>query len=328
MARDQQLINTTTHLSDHLWDLWCIASIIGIWPRFIEPNILSVTRKTIELKQLPPSLNGLKILQFSDLHFSHSSSKKFLKKIQQKVAALNPDIIVFTGDFICLSQLEDPTTLREFFKGFSAPHGCYAVLGNHDYSKPITVNEYGEYDIASPPSSMILQGFSRLFKRVNLKKRTTPRAEAIQEHSELIQLLKNTPFTLLNNCCRCVQIRQSALNICGLGEYTLGKTDPASAFSQYDKRYPGIVLLHNPDGFPLLEHFPGEIVLSGHTHGGQVNLPWLWRKFTLLENPQFKSGLHFLNDKWIYINRGVGAVMPFRWFAPPELLLLTLETSS
>ena len=68
--------------------------------------------------------------------------------------------------------------------------------------------------------------------------------------------------------------------------------------------------------------------MCGHTHGGQVNLPWFWKKFTLMENPQLKRGLVRMLDKWIYINRGVGSIMQFRWFAKPEILLLTLEMQS
>ncbi|MBA2728734.1 MAG: UDP-2,3-diacylglucosamine diphosphatase LpxG [Parachlamydiaceae bacterium] len=327
MASNQRLTYFNKHLTDSLWDLWCIASGIGIWPRFIEPKLLKVSKKTITIEQLPKSLEGLRLLQFSDLHFKKNTSNRFLKKIQRKVAELSPDIIVFTGDFICHSNLHDPNALKDFLNVFKAPYGCYAVLGNHDYSEPVSLNDQGEYDVVSNSSSLISQGFSRLFKKVHLAKRSTPRASAIATHPKLIELLAKTPFTLLNNANICIPIGNSALNICGLGEYILGKTDPATAFKDYDNRYPGIILLHNPDGLRLLEKFPGEIVLSGHTHGGQVNLPWMWQKFTLLENPQFKSGLMQSHGKWIYINRGVGANMPFRWFAPPELLLMTLEAS-
>ncbi len=327
MTRNQQLTKSNSRLFDSLWDLWCIASGIGLWPRFLEPSLLPVSKKTIPINSLPDDLCGIKILQFSDLHYNPSTSNYFLKKIQRKAAELNPDIIVFTGDFICHSKLCDPADLKNFLKGFHAPYGCYAVLGNHDYSQPVSINSLGEYDIVADTGSKITQGFARLFKPVKLAKRTTSEAMAIPAHEELLELLGNTPFTLLDNANLCIPIGKSALNICGLGEYSLGKTSPDIAFKDFDNRYPGIILLHNPDGLPLLESYPGSIVLSGHTHGGQVNIPWMWRKFTLLENPEFKSGLLHSHGKWIYINRGVGAIMPFRWFAPPELLLLTLEAS-
>lgn len=316
------------HFSDLLWDLWCVCSVVGIWPRFIEPNLLKVKHLTISLPHLPEALRGFKIVQFSDLHLNHRMSDQFLAKIQKKVQALNPDVVVFTGDFLCYSQLKDKDRLANFLKGFKAPYGCYAVLGNHDYSATVGVNEEGEYDIIVPSKkSMISQGISRLCHTTYLARRSTGNAKATSPHAALLELLSETPFKLLDNASVCLSIQNSGLNICGLGEYTLGKTVPEKAFADYDSRYPGVILLHNPDGLPLLEKYPGDIVLSGHTHGGQVNLPWMWRKFTLLENQEFKSGLVHSHGKWMYVNRGVGAVMPFRWFALPEVLCLTLEAA-
>jgi len=120
-------------------------------------------------------------------------------------------------------------------------------------------------------------------------------------------------------------IKDACLNVCGLGEYSLNKCCPEIAFKTYDVNSPGIVLAHNPDSMPMLMDFPGDIILCGHTHGGQINLPWFWKKFTLLENMQFKKGLFQIHNKWLYVNRGVGSVMPFRWFALPEIALITLE---
>ncbi len=149
------------------------------------------------------------------------------------------------------------------------------------------------------------------------------------KYNEVLEnLIKKTPFKLLKNESKRVPIRNSFLNVTGLEEYVTGKFNPSQAFQNYDKNYPGIVLAHNPDGVPSLLNFPGDIILCGHTHGGQVNLPWLWKKFTLMENPELKRGLIKKNGQWIYVNRGLGSVMQFRWFAIPELLFLTLEGTS
>lgn len=116
------------------------------------------------------------------------------------------------------------------------------------------------------------------------------------------------------------------LNICGLGEHMAGKALPQEAYKNYDTNYPGLILVHNPDAIPRLKNYPGEVILCGHTHGAQINLPWMWRRFIVLENPRYKRGLLHENQRWIYINRGVGAVMNFRWFSVPELLLLELDS--
>lgn len=319
----------TFHLSDTLWDLWCIGSIIGIWPRFIEPHLLLRSRRTLTISNLPSGLKGLKIVQFSDLHLQKSLSTHFLERLSKKILSENPDILVFTGDFISYSQLteNDKQRLSHFLNSLKARYGCFAVFGNHDYAEYVSINAEGEYDLLTGEKerSMIKRGFERLFTTTKLAKKTTLRAQQVALHEDLISLLEKTPFKVLENQSQLVNVNDSALNICGLGEYSLGKTKPEKAFSHYDKHFPGIILLHNPDGIPLLKGYPGEIVLCGHTHGGQVNLPWMWKKFTLLENEKFKSGLIRFDQRWIYVNRGIGSIIRFRWFAPPEILVLTLE---
>jgi len=306
-------------------DIWCVASVIGIWPRFIEPNLLTTTELQLKIDHLPPQLTGLKILQFSDIHLHAGMPQFFLDKLISRIKKAAPDIIVFTGDFLCYSQLRDKDRLKNLLCSLSAPYGCYAILGNHDYQKTIAINDKGEYDVIENQTSMVSKAFSRIFSTITLAKVSTDRAKAVDINWELEELLKETPFELLNNRTKKLDIKGSGLNICGLGEYTMGRCLPDIAFKDYDRNYPGIILAHNPDSMPLLKDCPGDIVLCGHTHGGQINLPWLWKKFTLLEDMRFKKGLFRLYNKWLYVSRGLGGVMQFRWFSVPEIVLVTLE---
>ncbi len=314
--------------AERLWDLWCIASVVGIWPRFIEPQCIAVTRKTIKIDRWPQELQGLKLLHFSDLHLHKDTSQQFLRRLTDKIQALNPDLIAFTGDFLCRANIGDKSRLQNFLNTLSAPLGCYAVLGNHDYAEPTTINSQGEYDLLSQDGRpYIVQGFERLFTPLKLAKTVTARALAVPPHSDLCELLNGTPFKLMHNETQQISAAGKAFNLCGLGEYTLGRTLPQQAFEQYDHNLPGVILLHNPDGLSLMDGFPGELVLCGHTHGGQINLPWLWRKFTAMENEQLKRGLVRHQKRWVYVNRGIGSLIPFRWFSMPELTLLTMESA-
>jgi uncharacterized protein len=313
-------------LVDSIWDFACTASIIGIWPRFIEPKRLSITKIDLPIKNLPSSLNGLTILQFSDLHFHPKFSSRFLDKVSRKIASLKPDLIAFTGDFICYGELADGTRLQKFLQTCSAPYGCYAILGNHDYAQAVTCNEAGDYDTLQKKPSAILKGLNRLFVSLKATGHITERAKAVPFNSELLELLKNTPFELLHNQSKKIPVKESFLNVCGLGEYMLGRCQPVSAFQKYDAQYPGIILAHNPDAVSLLADYPGELILSGHTHGGQINLPWVWKKFTIMENmDRAQAGLYQLGNKYLYVSRGLGSVLPFRLRATPELVLMTLK---
>lgn len=315
----------TTSLFGVFWDIFCVSSIVGIWPRFIEPKLITTTKFALPIADLPQELSNLKILQFSDLHIHENTSETYLHKLSKKISSLKPDIIVFTGDFLCYSYVPEPKRLQTFLCSLRAPHGCFAILGNHDYAACVSISESGNYDVVHSPSSSLLRAFKRLGTTTSLTKIVTHEAQNVVLHAKLVKLLEKTPFKLLHNNTHQVRIGQAALNICGLGEYMLGRAQPEEAFKNYDRTSPGLILLHNPDGIKLLHGFPGDIILSGHTHGGQVNLPWMWRKFTLLENMKLKKGLLKIADKKIYINRGIGSVLPFRWFSPPELTLITLE---
>nr|WP_166157090.1 UDP-2,3-diacylglucosamine diphosphatase LpxG [Neochlamydia sp. AcF84]NGY95528.1 putative metallophosphoesterase [Neochlamydia sp. AcF84] len=326
MKKSHRFNKFIINLPNFFWDLWCCLSIIGIWPRFIENKLVSRTFKRFKISYLPKDLHGLKIAQFSDLHLHPQVPQRFLEKIKRKIESFQPDIIVFTGDFLCFSLSRDLVRLEQFFTSLKAPYGCFAVLGNHDYNAFVSVNEQGEYDVLPASTGSIDKVLKRLWTTKILSRRATDRARAVRPHAELEKTLGKTHFRLLKNESLLVPIKDTFINIVGLEEYSTGRHAPALAFQTVDPRFPGLVIAHNPDIVPHLLNFSWDVILCGHTHGGQVNLPWLWKKFTLMENPYLKKGLICMQDKWIYVNRGIGSVMPFRWFSMPELLLLTLET--
>jgi len=304
-----------------LWNSWCLLSIVGIWPRWIEPNLLCIKRLTVPIKNLTSSLCGLRIVQFSDLHLNQKSSAKFLRRLSKKINSLQADIIVFTGDFLCRSKLVRADLLVDFLNSLQAKHGHFAILGNHDYAFPISRAEDGTYIIVEEDENILLKGFKLLFKP---KKNTRPsKIPLIPLHDELLELLKKTPFKLLHNKTVTLHIRKAPLAICGLGEYIAGQCLPYQAY--VPSVHPLIVLLHNPDAIDLLKDIPADLVLSGHTHGAQVNLPFIWKRLCDLEKPQFKRGMHTVEGKQLYVNRGVGGLPVFRWFSVPEITLFKLE---
>lgn len=308
-----------------LWNAWCCLSIVGIWPRFIEHRLITTKKLKLNIPDIPEGLKGLKVVQFSDLHLHPQVSDAFLEKLKNKINDCQPDLLLFTGDFLCFSEEKDFERLENFLNSFKPTYGCFAILGNHDYAQFVSMNEKGQYDVLNKSVAKLGNVFKRLWSKTELAYEVTEAARSVPYHESLEELLKRTPFTLLKNETVQIAIKNSFLNMTGLEEYITGKFNTEQAFRNYKKNGKGIILAHNPDAAPLLESTPGDIILSGHTHGGQVNLPWLWKKFTLMEQPQFKSGLFKINSKWLYVNRGVGSVMPFRWFAMPEVLFLQLE---
>lgn len=285
-------------------------SLIGIWPRFIEPAWLEVTSLSYALKGLSPSFEGFRVLHISDLHFADRPSRA-LKDAADRTQKIKPDCIVFTGDFLCYSRLEHPQVLKKYLNAFKAPYGSYAVLGNHDYSSYVSFGASGQ--------SVVLD--KKLSPLSRFKSRPVP--DNLPGQSALLDLLKETPFHLLSNETRQIVKEGSSLNITGLGDFFARDTHPDRAFQNFDKRFPGLVLCHNPVSTKLFSEQPGELVLAGHTHGSQFNIPLL--RNLLLQDKNLRRGLVDLGDKKLYISRGMGSHVHFRLFSRPEITLITLH---
>lgn len=297
------------------FSLFCIFSVLGIWPRFIEPYLL----KTTHIK-LPLVKEKFKIVQISDLHFHGGMQKKFLSKTVNRINEEMPDLIAITGDFLCHGYMYDSGQLEKFLKALKSRLGVFAVLGNHDFNVALSINKEGDYDAISKISSPFLSGMTRLLRKPKLTGIATVRASLALPHSGLLQVLKDSSVTLLNN----ETLQVGPINLTGLGEWMAASTDPEKAFKSYDPNKPGVILVHNPDAVQQLASFPGQLILSGHTHGGQINLPWLWKRFTAMENPLFKKGKYLLAEKLLYISGGIGGVTPFRFNTLPEIVSISL----
>lgn len=308
-------------------DFLSIVSVIGIWPRFIEPQMVTINEIEWNLKPEQAHLNNLTLVQISDLHFHKGVSQKFLDKVIRRICRRRPDLIFFTGDFICYSQLEEEERLKKFLQRLEAPLGNYCIFGNHDYNQYVSRNKEGMYDLIPPPNPIegVIKGLQIAFSSAKTRYSVSEAACSIKLHEPLCRLLNETPFKLLENATVTLPI---GLNISGLGDMALGRCRPETAFAGYNHAYPGIVLSHNPDSFPLLLDYPGDWILAGHTHGEQIHFPWpkwlnlISQKLARLENPGYTRGLFSLGEKKLYVNRGLGCHKPFRFCSPPEITVI------
>ena len=209
--------------------------------------------------------------------------------IKQIVMAQKPDLLVITGDII--STRIDLDKLESYLGGLTATYGKFVVMGNNDYSN-----------------------LSRtLFKR----------------YLQQLQRLGWTP--LLNNASFL-----SSLNL-----WVIGVDDPATAHDDVDLAYQKVFASHSPSPAPfrlVLAHSSdclddvakngAELLLTGHTHGGQIRIPGLQPLITntYLGDKGIYEGYHVINDVPLYINRGIGeSIIPLRLNVPPEIAFFTLH---
>lgn len=318
---------TLLYKRDFLWDIWCLTSVVGIWPRYIEPNLLSITEDKIEIQNLPQDLVGLKILLIGDVHINPKSSTCFFKRAIKKIKQIAPDLILFSGDLICYSRLNNRPLLETFLHSLTAKYGCYGVLGNHDYSSYESSYKRTRniLDTLSPIWSKVLHDFLLSEPDEKLHIPDSP----IPQHSSLLSVIDNSPMKLLHNECLQIPIGKSFLNLTGLGDLGSGHFSPELAFKNYQDEFPGITLCHNPDALDHgLENFPGELIFSGHTHGSQVYLPFFGIVLNSVENQLYQRGWIQKNQKRMFITRGLSSHWKFRWCSKPEIACFTLTPLS
>lgn len=263
----------------------------GAYARFLEPNWPAVEFVPLDLRNLDPPAVGLRVIQLSDLHvYRHVTADEVCMHLE-RCMALSPDLIVLTGDYITRGDPRYLDDLARAVRVLRAPHGVFAVLGNHDC---------GAHD-ANP-------------------------AFASEHMARRMQTaLTDCGITVLRNEMRLLDIAGAPLQLVGLDELWSGYCDPDQAFAEVDPEIPCIALAHNPDVIDDLRDQPCDWVLCGHTHGGQVRLPFIGALYVPVRNRQYDQGLFTVGEQRLYVNRGLGHLLPIRFNCRPEITVFTLS---
>lgn len=252
----------------------------------VEPRWLAVTRPVVPLGRGEAA--ALRILHLSDLHASPVVSLEFLAAAVAKGLALRPDLVCLTGDFITRGHAA-LDGYAEVLRPLSAAAPAFACLGNHD------------------------GGLWAARKRGSAD--TTPVRE----------VLRRAGIVLLHNAAQTVRVRGREVRLVGLGDLWAGELQPSLAFADPPPRAtPTLVLAHNPDARAALRAYAWDLLLCGHTHGGQVKLPLIGPLVLPIRDRRFAEGLCRWEGRWIYVTRGVGNLWGVRFNCPPEITLLTL----
>ncbi|MHA1568620.1 MAG: metallophosphoesterase, partial [Alphaproteobacteria bacterium] len=114
--------------------------------------------------------------------------------------------------------------------------------------------------------------------------------------------------------------------LAGIDDAFYGVAKPADAFREQPENTCTIVLSHAPCVVNRLDAYRADLVLAGHTHGGQVRLPYLGALRTPPGSGKYECGLYQLEAMKLYVNRGIGtSILPVRFLCPPEITHFTLR---
>ncbi|WNS43354.1 metallophosphoesterase [Paenibacillus sp. MMS20-IR301] len=144
----------------------------------------------------------------------------------------------------------------------------------------------------------------------------------------LTSLLAKSGFTVLRNQSYLIKQGGAVIAVAGLEDLLHGKPDPVAALKGVPDGCCTLLLMHEPDYADTAEGYPFHLQLSGHSHGGQIRLPFIGAPFTPYGSHKYIEGLYYTENKAmpVYVNRGFGETsLPLRFLCRPELTVLTLR---
>lgn len=247
----------------------------------------AVVRVDVPIKGLPAALQGFTVAQISDIHVGPTIKQRYLRRIVDKVNALDADLVAITGDLVDgkVSELGPQVAPLAALR---SRHGTYFVTGNHEY-----------YSGA--------HAWIDELRRLGL-------TVLLNEHV-LIQHADARGGA------------SAPLVLAGVTDYGAGhfdpahRSDPEAALKGAPPGAVRLLLAHQPRSAPAAAQAGFDLQISGHTHGGQF---WPWNLFVRFQQP-FTQGLHRLQNLWVYTSRGTGYWGPPKRFgAPSEITALRL----
>jgi uncharacterized protein len=247
-----------------------------------------ITQLTLPIRNLPDAFEGFRIAQLSDIHLEEFTEAFFLERMVDQINLLNPDIVLITGDYVSRGPLTLPTSWR-------AAGVCAEILST--LKAPQRFGILGNHDVNVGAEHVIPP----------LEAHGTP-------------ILVDSYFALERG--------RDILWLCGADD--AGTRTPDLNFAiPANPRAPVLFMCHEPDyvdkvvlhpRFPLID-----VMLSGHSHGGQIRLPYIGPLILPPMGQKYVEGLFQFEHLQLYVNRGIGTVgLPFRLNCPAELTHITL----
>jgi predicted MPP superfamily phosphohydrolase len=254
----------------------------------ISRHELVTEQRSIAIEHLPESFDGFRIAQISDFHYAAYTEPFYIERVVERVNALRPDLVLLTGDFVSMSPIEK-SKAQDY-----APL-CAAILGRLEC--PLLYGVLGNHD-------WMVNGAA-----------VTSSLRAVNIH-------------ILDNQYLPLEREGQRIWLAGVADALSQDVNIPRAIPPHAliDREPVLFMCHEPDMLDVVARYGVDLMLSGHTHGGQVRLPFMPPYFLPPLGQRYVAG-HFVRRRTqLYVNRGIGAVgLPFRFNCPSEITEITLR---
>lgn len=255
----------------------------------IAPKRVRIRTETIRSEKIPEALSGLQILFFSDVHYNAFVDDSRLESLIEKIDSVGADVILFGGDLFDhpANQWPDDQAMDTIRNVLSR---LKAPLGKFAV--------LGNHDLESQSSGEMVS-----------------------------HLLFEAGFEVLNN--QSVKIRNrgtQSISLVGLESEMLGNPDPEAAYQNISPDSFTIALCHTPDTVLRLPQDQTDLMLAGHSHGGQIYIPLLDTFYRANYAEIYYRGKHQVDDILLDVSNGTGTTrMDVRLFSPAEIVVYRLE---
>ncbi len=262
--------------------------LLTLYGSFVEPHLLFTTTYTVPF----PMSDSLTIAVMSDAHLGPYKDSRFLERAVAASNAARPDIVLLTGDYFFTSYA--PAEALSPLKNLHAPLGVFAILGNHDTGRSRGLSQQGR------PQQSRVADLERVFGTMNI--------------------------TLLQNELRMLKTSRGDVAVAGVDDVTFGNSDAGRALNGLAPDVPVILAAHSPDVILDGRSRRAQLIVAGHTHGGQIRLPFIGPLGAIPTRlgQAFDQGIFTVDeDTTLAITRGIGeSGVRSRLFAWPEVMIL------
>lgn len=275
-----------------------------IWGTIRNPYRYKVFRERVKVAGLPTALEGLRIVQISDIHSGSFLLKEPVKESVRLINEQQPDLVFFTGDLVN-STADEIQPFLDVFDKIRAKHGVFSVLGNHDYG------DYHDWP-------------NEAAKEANM-------AALEAAHQQM-------GWQLLRNQHQLMNINGEQVAVLGVENYSAHLRFPkygdlAATYAGTEPAALKLLLSHDPSHWEeqVIKNYNDiALTFSGHTHGMQfgVEIPG-WIKWSPIKYVYHQwAGLYQRGQQYLYVNRGLGYLgYPGRVGILPEITVVELEAA-
>lgn len=253
------------------------------------PNRLKIRYETINSTKITEELSGLSIAVFSDLHYNHFMNKERFSAIVDEINKQNCDVVVFLGDLFDhpSSNIPSEATQKELIELLSQIKAPYGKFA-----------VYGNHDLESGNTKNIVR--------------------TVLEQSDF-EVLDNQMIPIYRNS-------KSYIQLIGLDCKLLGNPLIEVAGKNINPELFTLLLCHTPDVVNELGSYPVELMLSGHSHGGQVYIPILGALYKVPYATDYYRGKYKVHSTLLDVTNGTGTTRyDVRLLADPEVIVYQLQ---